>query len=229
MMRGGRVPAAVPLAFSAALALSAVLALAAVLCVGGCSSGRPDWVIHTRVVFLSQDLRTPRPAPPVKSFRLWCPFVVGALYGGPGTGDLVAASVQPDYRVAIDLNRSVKGLRVSLEPTHFMLPFMRIVPREARIARFAPSVLQANGIDRIGTTDWVDLDTHERLLLVYVDRPALITGHTVARGAPIRYDVRIAQAGFAWIGERDLPGGGLAFSAMPQPRHLVLAVTPSAD
>lgn len=205
----------------------------ALVALAGCGhearSARPDWIIRSRLVFLTADLRTPRPEPPAGSYRLWFPFVLGDFYGAPGTGDFAQASVHRDGRFEVDLNRSLHDLRVSLEPTHFMLSFLKIAPADARMARLAPATLQADGIDPIGRTDWVDLDSRERLMLVYVDRPARITGYTVARGTPIKYDLRFAAAGYAWIRIQTSAEHGIFYSIVPRPTHLVLAVTPAQD
>jgi hypothetical protein len=207
------------------LALCASLALLAG-CGHGAHAGRPAWVIHSRLVFLTANLATALPPPPFKSFRLWFPFVIGDLYGAPGTGDFVGAAVHPDGTVDIDLNRSLPDLEASLEPTQFMLSFLKIVPASARIARLAPAALQADGIERIGTTEWVDLDARERLMLIYVDRPARIIGHTVARGTPIDYDLRFPAAGYAWVRMQTSAERGIEYRVVRRPTHLVLAVTP---
>lgn len=227
-------PCALRATFRAAFCVATCAAVcAALLALVGCGHGgrpaRPDWVIRSRLVFLTADLRAARPAPPAGSYRLWFPFVLGDFYGAPGTGDFVQASVHRDGRFEVDLNRSLHDLLVSLEPTHFMLSFLRLSPPDARMARLAPATLQADGIDPIGRTDWVDLDSRERLMLVYVDRPARITGYTVARGTPIGYDLRFAAAGYAWVRIRASAEHGIFYSVVPRPKHLVLAVTPAQD
>jgi hypothetical protein len=203
-----------------------------VLASSGCHPGdhaaehRADWVIHSRLVFTAADLRTPRPAAPLASFRLSIPYVIGDLYGAPSTADFVQAEVAPDYSFVMDLNRGHASLLRSLEPTEFSLSYLHIAPKEARIARLAPAVLQADGIDPIGTAQWVDPASAWPLLLVYVDRPARITGQTLARGVPVRYDVRVEAAGYVWIAMRSEPGGGLDYEAVAPPQEVRLAVTP---
>jgi hypothetical protein len=178
------------------------------------------------MVFISADLRTPRPAAPIGSFRLSSPYVIGDLYGAPGTGDFVQASVASDYSFVMDLNQGHASLLRSLEPTQFSLSYLHIAPKEARIARLAPAVLQADGIDPIGTAQWLDRASSRALLLVYVDRPARITGQVLARGVPVRYDVKVEAAGYVWIAMRSQPGGGLDYEAVAPPKELLLAVTP---
>ena len=207
--------------FRSSMAAGAALAL---LTACGAHSDRSADVIRAKLVFVAADLRTPLPALPVSAFRLWCPFVLGDLYGGPGTGDLVHAVLHPDLTLEIDLDRSLGDLERSLEPTEFSLHFLKAEPPEARIARLAPSVLEANGIEPLGKTDWIDADTHERLMLVFADRPVRIAGQSVAGGITLSYDLLIPRAGYVWVRERVSPAGDLSYRVVPRPRHLELAL-----
>jgi hypothetical protein len=162
----------------------------------------PDWVIHAELVFRAQDALTPRPAPPPGSYRLWFPYVIGDLYGAPGAGELQHPALDREGRFMLDLNQSLPDLGSELEPTQFSLSYLAIVPPEARIARLAPAVLQAEGIEPLGVTTWVDASSNRLLMLLYVDRPARIHGETVDRnGAHVRYDITATQPGYLWVGE----------------------------
>ncbi len=202
---------------------AAVAALAA--CGRPAPPERADWVVHARLEFCAADGRTLRAAPPRSSFRLWFPYVIGDLYGAPGAGELASPVLQPDDTLTLDLNRSVPDLIGELEPTHFSLPVLSIVPPQARLARLAPAVLQANGIEPLGVAEWLDARTRTPLLLVYVDRPAHVLGELHARGIPIRYDVRVPAAGFIWIGRR-AAATGTVYEALATPPPVVLAVLP---
>ena len=216
-------------------AMLACYAVLSAVTLGSCSSSenslahRPGWQIHARLVFLTADLRSKRPAPPRASYRLWFPYVTGDLYGSPGTGDFINATVGADGEIDIDLGATEHDLVRSLEPTEFSsLSYLKIEPADARIARLAPQALQANGIDPIGTTAWVDLDSRETLMLVYADRAARIIGHVNARGTSVSYDIRFPRAGYVWIAGRDAGQGvkGVRYLAVPPPAHLALAITP---
>src|SRR5581483_2584589 len=79
-------------------------ALAALAMLAGCSRQAPvtahaDWVIHSRIVFLMQDLTTARAALPLSQFRLVFPYIAGDLYGAPTTGDFVQPVIGTDYRL----------------------------------------------------------------------------------------------------------------------------------
>lgn len=188
----------------------------------------PQWVIHSRVEFLTSDLSSPRPPLPLSAFRLTFPYVAGDLYGSPTIGDFIHPVLKPDYSFKIDLNRTQEDLLRSLQPTDFTLDYMKIDPPDARIARLTPQALQADGIEQVATTDWVDKASKERLMLVYVDRPARITGAMTRNGHTVLYNIRMSKAGYVWIGCVRTEDNELMFREVPPPENLILALTPKS-
>jgi hypothetical protein len=173
-----------------------------------------DWIIHSRLVFLSADSKTERAPLDRGRFRLFFPYIAGDIYGSATTGDFINPTLEPDYHFTIDLNRSHQALLASLEPTDFSVSYLHIEPADARVARLAPMVLQADGIDPVGRTEWVDGDTGRTVMLLYFDRPARIAGG--------KFAIRAPAAGYIWVG-RD----GDVYTAVPTPARLLLAVTAS--
>ncbi|HWM66328.1 MAG TPA: hypothetical protein VNO35_07050 [Steroidobacteraceae bacterium] len=207
--------------------LSGALVLA-LLWLSGCHQSQPvhaDWIIRSQLVFLSTDLATQRPPLPQTQFRLFFPYIAGDIYGSPTTGDFINPALGADYRFEIDLNRSHKALLASLEPTELSLSYLHIEPAAARVARLAPMVLQADGIEPVGRTDWVDGDTHRTLLLLYLDRPATISGLGRAGDKPLRYSIQTAAAGYVWVGQQ-VAADENVYAVIPTPARLLLAVTP---
>lgn len=175
---------------------------------------RTDWMIHSRLVFLSADLKTERPPLAQSQFRLSFPFIAGDIYGAPTTGDFFNPTLGPDYRFDIDLNHGHPALLKSLEPTDFSVSYLHIQPADTRVARLAPMVLQADGIEPVGRTEWLDGDSGRTLMLLYLDRPAAISGG--------KYAIRAPASGYVWVG---LVGD--TYTVVPRPAHLLLAVTPT--
>jgi hypothetical protein len=100
-----------------------------------------------------------------------------------------------------------------------------IDPPGARVARLAPMILQADGIEQTGRLDWFDADELQVLLLLYVDRPATISGRTVANGRPLRYAIRASAAGYLWVEKR--PGTDEdVYTTTPKPARLQLVARP---
>jgi hypothetical protein len=178
---------------------------------------RADWVLQAQVRFYTEDLQAEREPLPAGSYRLWCPYIVGDLYGAPDTGDLIQPVPNPDGTVVVDLNVGHERLLAALEPADFSLSVLKLEPADARIARLAPMAMQADGIEQIGATDWIDADSKQRLMLLYADRPCRIWGG--------RYDIRIAAAGYVWVAET--ADDKRTFTVVSQPRRLEIAITPA--
>jgi len=187
------------------------------------SAQRADWVLQSRVVFVESDGKKERPAPK-EDLRLWMPFVVGDIYGDPNEGELAQALLKPDLTFSFDLNKSREKLDRALVATNFSQKWMTIEPKEARVARVSPFVLPADGIVPVGTCEWLDIDTGDKLMLVYLDRPARIRGEIVYEGRSLRFDIESTEAGYIWIRQ---PEGSGEFRMAPWPGRVLLAVMPN--
>jgi hypothetical protein len=198
--------------------------------VAGCGSSEPppaaqraDWVLQSRVAFFEADGKTPRAAPK-ENLRLWVPYVVGDLYGAPNAGELSPVALKPDLSFSLDLNKSHDKLALALVPTDFSQKWMTIEPKEARVARLSPFVLPVEGIVPVGLCEWLDIDTGDKLMLVYVDRPTRIRGEIVYEGRSLRFDISSEEAGYIWIRQ---PEGSGEYRMAPWPGRVLLAVMPN--
>jgi hypothetical protein len=206
------------------------LLLVLVVALAGCgqteSEPHNSWVLHSQIKFLAQDLQTAREPLPRNTFRLFFPYIAGDLYGPATTGDFIRPVINADYTFEIDFNRVHQDLVRSLQPTEFSLDYLKIDPPDTRIARLAPLALQPDGIEQVAVADWIDAASHERLLLVYVDRPARITGTLVRDEYTIRYNVRASAPGYVWIARRQTDDGEQMYTEVEKPETVVLALTP---
>lgn len=207
-----------------------LLVLTSLAVLAGCAkqeappvAARADWVLESRVVFVEADGKTPRLAPR-EDLRLWMPFVVGDIYGDPNEGELADATLKPDLSFSLDLNKSREKLGKVLIPTNFSQKWMTIEPKEARVARISPFVLPVNGIAPVGLCEWLDVDTGNKLMLVYFDRPARIRGEIVYEGRNLRFDIESTEAGYVWIRQPEKSGD---FRMAPWPGRVLLAVMPN--
>lgn len=206
-----------------------LLALTSLALLAGCAREeaaapqRPDWVLQSRVEFFEADGRTERPAPK-EDLRLWVPYVVGDLYGAPNAGELAPVALKPDLSFSLDLNKTNSKLKAALIPTDFSQKWMIIEPADARIARLSPFVLPVEGIVPVGMCEWLDIDTGDKLMLVYLDRPARIRGEIVHQGRSLRFDIESKEAGYLWIRQ---PEGSGEYRVAPWPGRVLLAVMPN--
>jgi hypothetical protein len=184
-----------------------------------CSRGphHPDWVIHSSIEVVGP--------PPAGGYRLIFPYIVGDFYGSPNTGAFVVPVSRTSGGFTLDLNRTQEALESELAPTDFELRFMRITPHDARLARLAPVALQRDGIEPVGTMDWLDAPSGKSLMLVYVDRAARIEGAVTHGGNAFRYDIRVVKPGYVWIGATRTGGHDTLYTTVPPPRQPVLTIT----
>ena len=162
---------------------------------------------------------------PANGYRLGFPYIVGDLYGPPDTGNFVTPVSQTAAGFTLDLNRTQKELESELGPADFSLRFLRIVPHEARLARLIPVALQRDGIEPVGRVEWLDAQSRRPVMLVYVDRPARIAGSVVRSGETLRYDIRVAKAGYVWVGAVQAGEHDTLYTTVPAPQQLVLTIT----
>ncbi len=198
------------------------------LALAGCARSqpeRPEWIIRSKLVFMTDDLGRERTPLQPWQFRLVFSYIAGDLYGPPTTGDFIHPTLAADYGFEIDLNRTQGALLASLEPTDFRLSYLHMDPPQARVARLAPLMLQADGIEQMGQLEWFDPESRRELLLLYLDRPAQITGRTMAHGQPLRYAIRTNAAGYVWVA-RQSNGVEDVYTVIPRPAQLLLAVKP---
>ncbi|MGH8202540.1 MAG: hypothetical protein ACREVO_19590 [Steroidobacteraceae bacterium] len=197
----------------------AVALVALVALVAACSRGpqHPDWVIHSAIEVIG--------APPAGGYRLIFPYVVGDVYGAANTGAFVVPMSLTPRSFTLDLNRTQQDLQSELGPTDFELHRMKIAPRDARLARLAPVALQRDGIEAVGSMDWRDAHSGRSLMLVYVDRPAWITGTFSRVGATFRYNIRVPKPGYVWIAAIRAGEHATLYAVVPPPRDLILTIT----
>jgi hypothetical protein len=186
---------------------------------------RSDWVLESRVAFVEADGKTPRLVPR-EDLRLWVPYVVGDLYGGPNEGEFTPVALKPDLSFSVDLNKSTEKLKKALVPTRFSQKWMTIEPADARVARLSPFVMPVDGITPVGVCEWLDVDSGDKLMLVYLDRPARIRGEVVYEGRNLRFDIESKEAGYVWIRQPEPEGSG-EFRMAPWPGRVLLAVMPN--
>ena len=185
-------------------------------------AGEDPLVIQAQVMFYQADAKTARPAPQ-EPLRLWAPYLVGDMYGSPNEGEVVQVTLTPELSFTMDLRGAGERLEKALVPTVFSQKWMAIEPANARLARVLPFVMPADNITPVGVSEWLDAESGDRLILLYVDRPARIRGDIVYERRQLLFDIVAEQAGYLWVSQ---PQGDGTYRAVPKPRKLLLAVLP---
>lgn len=204
------------------LAPASVLLVILSALLGGCAppseNAEPphqDWVIESRVVFKGDR--------PKERLRIWAPYIVGDLWGSPNAGEITPVNLRPDLAFTLNLNLGYTKLERALIPTEFSQRWMNLEPKDARIARVMPFVLPFDGIAPFGTPEWLDADTNQRLMLIYLDRPSRLRGEVVYEGRSLRFDIDATEAGYLWVTQPEPEKSG-EYRVVPRPKNLVLEI-----
>ena len=195
------------------------MSLSALLLVSACSRAphHPGWVIRSDIAITGSQ--------PRGGYRLIIPYIGGDLYGTPNTGAFVEPVSHTAASFVLDLNRTQGLLERELRATDFSLGFLHVIPAQTRIARLTPMALERDGINAVGTVQWLDAESRRPLMLVYLDRPARIEGSFTRAGEAIRYDIRASRPGYVWIGGLQAGEHETLYAAVAPPRRLILTIS----
>ena len=178
------------------------------------------------VRFLEHDDRTERPALPVSEFRVVFAFIGGSISGYATTDSLVKPKLGDDYRFNLDLSVLAAEAELAASEVTTEIGTLAIEPRETRLTRVGTFTMDAALQNRVGSTAFIDGETAEILVLIYVDRACTIVGRTRGAGHEYRYDASIPQPGFTWLRFKKINEGTTVVFPTPLPSVLQLSVAP---
>jgi hypothetical protein len=199
----------------------------------------PEWKLRTPVVFVEDDYRTPRAAPPPDRFRLSFQYVGGGLFGGYTATGPQGIRAGPDGTFVLDLTgsgaavaaaaRVVAGGPGARRGRNPPLPALDVTPASLRMTRVAVFTYNASGTSRIGYTAWTDTTDGAHYILAWFDRPGLITGVLDEPGGRIEYHIRVDTPGYQWLRWTEREGGAPLVESSAGPARRVLHVAPLRD
>ena len=129
-------------------------------------------------------------------------FVVEVLKNMTFTLDLREGRNKVDnHAVSLKSNRSSKGLKVD--------------PPETRLSRIATFPHDARTRKALGGGGFIDPNSRESLILVYVDRPSHISGEVEFPGLAALFDIRFDAPGFHWIRFKSIGQGRYKLMSYP--------------
>ena len=178
------------------------------------------------VRFLEHDDRTERRALPVSEFRVVFAFIGGSISGRATTESLVKPQLGDDYRFTLDFSVIAAEAKLAASEVTTQMGTLAVKPRETKLARVGTFTMDALLQNRLGSTAFIDGETAEVLVLIYIDRACTIVGRTHGTEHEYRYDAVIPQPGFTWLRFRKIEEGVTAVSPTDRPSVLQLSVAP---
>ena len=188
--------------------------LTLLLCSGGCATSTdvatppltkpftPDDISIPIVFYGDQSRRAEYAGPLPEEILVSFPLISGALMGSPnqdvGLAYVTAAGEPVDIVMRHHIER-IQGASSEKEETFYTMG-MDVYPQSTRFSRFGSFAFDAATEESLGGTGFIDLNSGNFLLLVYVDQPCRITGITLTPEENLWiYDIDIETMGFHWL------------------------------
>lgn len=132
---------------------------------------------------------------------LMFPYVTGQIFGNPGSDMLFTELLTPQGGLHLDLARALPGLArgASTLQASENTEGLSIRPAGTRLARIGTFPFDARTREPLGEGGFLDARTREHLILVYFDRPCVVSGTLHADGAAFRHDITVPAPGFHFL------------------------------
>ncbi len=153
------------------------------------------------------------------------PYIPGRMYGQP-SGDLFLMkhlSGKLDFQ--LDLRGKYKEIAAFARPMQMQGQGLQIQPRETRMARMGTFAFDPRTMDMIGDGSFIDRQSREYLIMVYVDQPCQITGTVEMHGKVYDHNIRLTEKGFHWIKFRKQGKEGFLLREFSPPDGVNFTVT----
>ena len=183
----------------------AVLLLSALLC--GCAGGPvlrhagSLTVVRASVEYVDENnlLVDARFQP--RHIVLVFPYIPGQIFGSPGSELLFTRLLTPRSELQLELENALPGLQdgATILQTVAETAGLTIRPAQARLARIGTFPFDAQTLEPLGEGGFIDATTREHLILMYFDRPCVLSGTLYINQDEYVHDIAIPAAGFHFL------------------------------
>ncbi|HTN44462.1 MAG TPA: hypothetical protein VMN77_11765 [Nitrospiria bacterium] len=163
--------------------------------------GSTVYIINSRVEFVDHARRPVQVDHPPKDIVLYFPYIPGQFNGSFNSPPLQTLQVIEGSEFQLDLGRMSRRLDEAAETLKNTVETegLTIDPPSTRFARVATLAYDRNTGNAIGGSSFIDAESREYLILVYVDRPCSFSGSTHISSYGSVYDIRLPRPGFHWL------------------------------
>lgn len=129
------------------------------------------------------------------------PYVPGQIFGSPGSDILFTVLLTPQGGLQLDLTRALPGLRQGATTLQAGVNTegLSIRPAGTRLARIGTFPFDAGTLEPLDEGGFIDARTREHMILVYFDRPCVLSGTLRVGEESYLHDITIPAAGFHFL------------------------------
>ena len=129
------------------------------------------------------------------------PYVPGQIFGSPGSELLFTYLLTPQSELQLELENALPGLQdgAALLKTVEETAGLTMRPAQTRLARIGTFPFDAKTLEPLGEGGFIDSSTREHLILMYFDRPCVLSGTLYTDQDEYVHDIAIPAAGFHFL------------------------------
>ncbi|MGB5538789.1 MAG: hypothetical protein WBO37_01720 [Gammaproteobacteria bacterium] len=129
------------------------------------------------------------------------PYVPGQIFGSPGSELLFTQLLTPRSELQLALENALPGLQdgATRLQTVAETAGLTIRPAQTRFARIGTFPFDAKTLEPLGEGGFTDGSTREHLILMYFDRPCVLSGTLYIDQDEYVHDITIPAAGFHFL------------------------------
>jgi len=164
--------------------------------------------IDTTVEFLAPDRGTLPSSHFPEEIVVIFPYIPGGIFGTPRSAPLFQEHLKGNLDFKLDLAGAIGKLEKDSKPLTgtWTSKGLSVVPKEARLSRIGTFAFDAKTKNELGAGGFIDAESKDNLLLVYVDRPCRIAGSFTLGDEHYSHEIELHSAGFHWIRVRSSDG-----------------------
>jgi hypothetical protein len=157
--------------------------------------------IHSKVVFIDHQRRPVDINNFPKGLNLIFAVVPGQIHGM--SQGKVVQSVQAEIGSDFQLDLDGMELKIRDRSTTLMInPYtegLLVIPSSTQFSRLGTLAVDPTTGKPVGWTSFMDSESSDSLILIYVDQPCSFTGTIHVSGESYKYEISLKTPGFHWI------------------------------
>ncbi|WP_131279691.1 hypothetical protein [Hylemonella gracilis] len=124
--------------------------------------------------------------------------IPGSIFGPPGREEYLVERAEMGSAVPLDMRRLLQ-MGASNASTAEKNSALMVQPQDMRFVRLGTLAVRPYTDDALGSGSFMDKKSRDYLVLLYADRPGLISGNLCADSTKVNIHVSIDRAGLHWI------------------------------
>ena len=154
------------------------------------------------------------------------PYIPGQIFGTPGSDLLFTERLTPGGTLHLELESALPGLQEGAATLRATADSegLSVKPARTRLARIGTFPFDAKTLEPLGEGGFIDGRTREHMILVYFDRPCVLSGTLNVDQEVYVHDIVIPAAGFHFLRIQQTGAGRYVLSRADETSRIVFSI-----